>query len=81
MITLLGLPFLWISFFTAGSLPAWLDFKPFNCIVCLSFWSTLFSVLLFIFAPITQPILIALGYGGFASYLSILMKRLLIKLY
>jgi hypothetical protein len=81
MITLLGLPFLWISFFTAGSLPAWLDFKPFNCIVCLSFWSTLFGVLLFIFVPITQPFLIALGYGGFASYLAILMKRLLIKLY
>ena len=81
MITLLGLPFLWISFFTAGSLPAWLDFKPFNCIVCLSFWSTLFGALLFIFAPITQPYLIALGYGGFASYLAMLMKRLLIKLY
>jgi hypothetical protein len=81
MIELLGLPFLWISFFTAGSLPAWLDFKPFNCIVCLSFWCTLFGVLLFIFAPITQPYLIALGYGGFASYLAILMKRLLIKLY
>jgi len=81
MIELLGLPFLWISFFTAGSLPSWLDFKPFNCIVCLSFWSTLFGVLLFIFAPITQPFLIALGYGGFASYLAILMKRLLIKLY
>jgi hypothetical protein len=81
MITLLGLPFLWIRFFTAGSLPSWLDFKPFNCIVCLSFWSALFSVLLFIFVPQTQPFLIALGYGGFASYLSILMKRLLIKLY
>jgi hypothetical protein len=81
MIELLGLPFLWISFFTAGSLPAWLDFKPFNCIVCLSFWSTLFGVLLFIFVPQTQPYLIALGYGGFASYLAILMKRLLIKLY
>jgi hypothetical protein len=81
MIELLGLPFLWISFFTAGSLPSWLDFKPFNCIVCLSFWSTLFGVLLFIFVPQTQPFLIALGYGGFASYLAILMKRLLIKLY
>jgi len=81
MIALLGLPFLWISFFTSGSLPKYLDFKPFNCIVCLSFWSTLFSVILFIFAPITQPFLIALGYGGFASYLAILMKRLLIKLY
>jgi hypothetical protein len=81
MIELLGLPFLWISFFTAGSLPRWLDFKPFNCIVCLSFWSALFGVLLFIFAPQTQPFLIALGYGGFASYLAILMKRLLIKLY
>jgi hypothetical protein len=81
MIELLGLPFLWISFFTAGSLPAWLDFKPFNCIVCLSFWSTLFGVLLFIFVPQTQPFLIALGYGGYASYLAILMKRLLIKLY
>jgi hypothetical protein len=81
MIELLGLPFLWISFFTAGSLPTWLDFKPFNCIVCLSFWCTLFGALLFIFAPITQPYLIALGYGGFASYLAILMKRLLIKLY
>ena len=81
MIALLGLPFLWISFFTAGSLPNWLDFKPFNCIVCLSFWSALFGVLLFIFVPQTQPFLIALGYGGFASYLAILMKRLLIKLY
>jgi len=81
MIELLGLPFLWISFFTAGSLPSWLDFKPFNCIVCLSFWCTLFGVLLFIFVPQTQPFLIALGYGGFASYLAILMKRLLIKLY
>ena len=81
MIELLGLPFLWISFFTAGSLPAWLDFKPFNCIVCLSFWCTLFGALLFIFVPITQPFLIALGYGGFASYLAMIMKRLLIKLY
>jgi hypothetical protein len=81
MIALLGLPFLLISFFTMTSLPAWLDFKPFNCIVCLSFWSALFAVLLFIFVPQTQPFLIALGYGGFASYLAILMKRLLIKLY
>jgi hypothetical protein len=81
MIELLGIPFLLISFFTMTSLPSWLDFKPFNCIVCLSFWCTLFGVLLFIFVPQTQSFLIALGYGGFASYLAMIMKRILIKLY
>ena len=81
MIELLGIPFLLISFFTMTSLPVWLDFKPFNCIVCLSFWCTLFAALLFIFAPTLQPYLIALGYGGYASYLAMVMKRILIKLY
>ena len=81
MLEILGIPFLLISFFTLTSLPNWLNFKPFNCIVCLSFWCTLFGSLFFIFAPITQPYLIALGYGGYASYLAMIMKRILIKLY
>lgn len=77
MIILLGIPLLIISFFSVTANPSWLDFKPFNCNVCLSFWSTLIAFFLF---PYAESIITAICIGGMASYVSIIAKRLIFKI-
>ena len=78
---IIGIALIWVSFFSVNlEMPKCLDFKPFNCIVCLSFWSCLFSYLLFTFVKETQPLITALEWGGFGAYTSIIMKRLIFKI-
>lgn len=31
----------WLSFLIVNKLPSWLDYQPFNCPTCLSFWLNL----------------------------------------
>jgi len=77
---IVGIAFLWVSFFSLNQIPNWLDFKPFNCVVCLSFWSCMLAYILqYYFEPL-KPIIEALAIGGFGSYLSIIIKRLMFKL-
>lgn len=75
----MGIPLIWVSFFTASNVPTWLDFKPFNCIICLSFWSSLIASLLFIYVPNSQPIISIICWGGIGSYFSLVAKKFLIK--
>jgi len=77
----IGIVFLWLAFFSINPpFSGWLDFKPFNCIVCLSFWSVLLAFLLSFYIPILKPIFDGLGVAGMAAYISIVAKRILFKI-
>jgi hypothetical protein len=77
----IGIVFLWLAFFSVNPpLEKYLNFKPFNCIVCLSFWSVLIAYLLSFYIPTSKPIFDALGVAGMAAYISIIMKRILFKI-
>jgi hypothetical protein len=79
---ILGIAFLWVAFYHINPLPfpKWLDFKPFNCIVCLSFWSVVFLSLIAHFIPSSEVFIHSLALGGFGAYLSIIVKRLIFKI-
>ena len=76
LIIAIGIPLLFTSFFSLTAIPKWLDFRPFNCIVCLSFWSVLAIVILNQYYP--QVIYIA--YAGIAAYIAQIAKRILFKI-
>lgn len=78
MIILVAL--IWVSFFSLNDFPKWLDFKPFNCVVCLSFWSALILSLINYYFVEFEGIVEALCFGGGAAYLSMIAKRILFKL-
>lgn len=77
VIIITGIPMLFVSFLSFTQLPSWLNFKPFNCHVCSSFWAAL--ILLFISHqyPTTTPHIEMISYAGMASYAAIVFKRLL----
>lgn len=77
---IVGIALIIISFFSVTNLPSWLDFKPFNCNVCLSFWLSLFISLVWHYFPQFDPILTALCWGGIGAYISIIAKRILFKI-
>lgn len=77
----IGIVFLWLAFFSVNPISEkYLNFKPFNCIVCLSFWSVLAAFLLSFYIPILKPLFDALGVAGIAAYISIIAKRILFKI-
>jgi hypothetical protein len=78
----IGIAFLWLAFYSVNPLPfpKWMDFKPFNCIVCLTFWSVLLAFLLSSYISILKPIFDALGVAGISAYISIVAKRILFKI-
>ena len=66
---------LFTAFLTITNLPTWIDFKPFNCAICLSFWSTLVLVP---FTNVSYEGIIA--YAGISAYLAIILKRVIFKI-
>ena len=66
---------LFTSFFSLTQLPKWIDFKPFNCNVCLTFWICLISMTTGL-CEYTQELAIA----GYAAYFSMILKRLMYKI-
>ena len=64
-----------VSFFSLTEFPKWLDFKPFNCIVCLTFWCCIITQLCNL-QFIAEPI----AYAGIGAYLVIVLKRILFKI-
>jgi len=74
MVTI-GISLIWVSFLTVTTLPKWLDFKPFNCVVCLSFWSILIANLV-----IEENLIISLSLAGIGAYVSMIAKRILFKI-
>lgn len=38
-----GIAALWVAFFQATEIPEWLNFKPFNCQICLSYWTCMIA--------------------------------------
>ena len=74
---LIGIPLLVISFFSVTEMPSWLDFKPFNCNVCLSFWATVLAFIAMHFIP---EIVEAICWGGVSAWVSIYAKRLIFKI-
>jgi len=71
---------IWVSFFSMNDFPKWLDFKPFNCVVCLSFWSAMIMYLIRYYLPTYSPFIDSLCIGGAAAYLSMIAKRILFKI-
>ena len=71
----IGIAMLFTAFFSLTQLPTWLDFKPFNCGVCLSFWLCVISIQ-FNLIEYIQPIAIA----GYAAYFSMILKRIMFKI-
>lgn len=77
---IIGIALLYIAFFSVTPMPKWLDFKPFNCAVCLSFWSAICLQLIVITYPISEPYINALCMAGICAYVAIVFKRLIFKL-
>ena len=71
----IGIAMLFTSFFSLTQLPKWLDFKPFNCIVCLTFWICVISIQ-FDLIQHTQ----AFALAGYAAYFSMILKRIMYKI-
>lgn len=72
----LGIPMLLIAFFSLTTLPKWLNYKPFNCNVCLSFWLVLICNLLVL--PLSaESGITSLVYAGMSAYFAIVLKRIL----
>lgn len=70
----IGVAMLFTAFFSLTNLPKWINFKPFNCNVCLSFW---ICVIAFWFEiKQIEPFAIA----GYAAYFSMILKRIMFKL-
>ncbi len=79
LIIVIGIPLLFTSFFSVTAVPKWLDFRPFNCIVCLSFWIVLAALILNQWQP--NIVYIAyIAYAGIAAYIAQIAKRLLFKI-
>jgi hypothetical protein len=77
---IIGIAFLWVSFFSINQTPKWLDFKPFNCVVCLSFWTCLTAYIIHHYCEPLRPLIEALSIGGFGAYTSIIIKRIMFKI-
>lgn len=71
----IGIAMLFTSFFSLTQLPKWLDFKPFNCIVCLTFWICVIAIQ-FDLIQHTQ----AFALAGYAAYFSMILKRIMYKI-
>ena len=71
----IGIAMLFTSFFSLTQLPTWLDFKPFNCNVCLSFWICVIAIQ-FNLIQHTQ----AFALAGYAAYFSMILKRIMYKI-
>jgi hypothetical protein len=71
----IGISMLFTSFFSLTQLPKWIDFKPFNCNVCLTFWICGFTIQ-FNLVDYFQSLAIA----GYAAYFSMILKRLMYKI-
>jgi hypothetical protein len=74
ILTAIGIAMVFISFFSLTQVPKWMDFKPFNCGVCLTFWVCV-AVSVFNLQTYAEPF----AYAGYGAYGSIMLKRLLFK--
>jgi hypothetical protein len=73
---------LFTAFLTITNLPTWIDFKPFNCAICLSFWSTLIAEA-FMLPDILlgfHQVFIIIAYAGISAYSAIILKRVIFKI-
>jgi hypothetical protein len=72
----IGIAMLFTAFFSLTQVPKWIDFKPFNCGVCLSFWTCILTL------PFTEllPYVLYLGWAGYAAYFSMILKRIMFKI-
>lgn len=77
IIIVLGMAMLFVSFLSFTKLPKWLDFKPFNCHVCASFWASGMVLLGIHCLPEIAPFAMILSYAGISAYTAIILKRIL----
>ena len=77
---MIGIALLVVVFMSLTSIPNWLDFKPFNCATCLSFWASVICMTLIIALPETKTIITILSYGGYSVYIGMVAKRFLFKI-
>jgi hypothetical protein len=82
IIIAIGMACLFTAFLTITNLPKWIDFKPFNCAICLSFWSTLMAQALALpdgIYNIDTPTMF-IPYAGISAYSAIILKRVIYKI-
>tara|TARA_R110000868_G_C10727291_1_gene751294 strand:+ start:643 stop:885 length:243 start_codon:yes stop_codon:yes gene_type:complete len=80
MIISIGIPLLIISFFSLNELPSFLNYKPFNCNICLSFWLVIILNTIVYFLPQLKDVVLILSYGGLSAYIAAIAKRVLFKI-
>lgn len=76
----IGFALIWVVFFSIyGNKfpPKWLDFKPFNCYICLSFWCAIAHIIWDYYIGTMTFDMIA--YGGYAAYGAMFFNRLRFK--
>lgn len=71
----IGISMLFTAFFSLTELPKWLNFKPFNCNVCLTFWICVITIQ-FGLDNYFQSVAIA----GYAAYFSMILKRIIFRI-
>ena len=76
ILLILGVPAFITAFYSVTIPVKWLDFKPFNCNVCLSFWLVLFGGLYLTNVNVLLSILAA----GIAAYMAIILKRIIFRI-
>jgi len=77
---IIGISLLVVVFMSLTSIPDWLDFKPFNCATCLSFWASVAAMTCLIYLPELKDLITILSYGGYAVYFGMVAKRILFKI-
>ena len=77
---MIGISLLFVVFMSLTSIPDWLDFKPFNCATCLSFWASVIAMACLIYLPELKDLITIFSYGGYAVYLGMVAKRILFKI-
>lgn len=76
----IGIALIWVAFYSMNTVPKWLDFKPFNCVICASFWSCLLACITRLVVPETEPYINALGWAGVGAYVGMVAMRLAFRI-
>ena len=71
----IGISMLFTAFFSLTELPKWLNFKPFNCNVCLTFWICGLTIQFNL-----HHYFETLAIAGYAAYFSMILKRIIFRL-
>lgn len=75
-----GISLLIVSFLSVTALPKILDRKPFNCTTCLSFWTSIATMISLIFYPQTELLIKVIAIAGYAAYIGTIGRRIMFRI-